>query len=402
MSTLPLDGIRVLAVENFMAGPVASMWLADAGAEVVKIERPGSGDQARSLAPYKELDGQRYSIAFNRANRNKQSVTLDLKTPEGHDIFLQLVAEADVLLENLNPTAMTGLGFGYEDMKAVNPRLIYASVSGFGRDDHLPSPYGNRAAFDIVGQAMSGLMLRPAGAEVEPVYLGFPLADLYAASLAVTGIYQALFARERTGTGAHIDISLVDASILLNELGIALYSATGQMPSPGLHALTAPFGAYCVADGDIVIGVLGEPVWQRFAVAVDMPELVERPEFADGLLRHCNHKLLLEAVQPWLSAHSVEEAIAQFERHDVPAAPLLNIDGVIQSPHTIARQMVVDVEDPAWGTLKIAGNPIKSTMAAEMPVKPPPLLGADTQHVLNEWIGMDRQRIDALRSKGIL
>ena len=381
----PLEGIRVLAVENFIAGPIASMWLADAGAEVVKIERPAGGDQARGLPPFRERDGDRRSLSFVRANRNKRSLALDLKAPEGRELFLRLVDAADVVLENLNPTAMQRLGLSADVLRARNEELIYVSISGFGRVD---SPLADRPAFDVVAQAMGGLMRRPESADERPAYLGFPATDLYAATLAVAGTYRALFRRERFGGGDHVDIALLDGAIALNELSLIMHSALGTVPKAGLHALTAPFGAYAARDGYLVIGVLGDATWWRFTEAIGRPDLRERPELADGIARHENHDVLLEAMRPWLEQHTVEQAVAVLSAHDVPAAPVHDVDDVARSEHARARGMLLDVEDPCWGTLTVAGNPIRSADQPVAPCEPAPGLGADTESVLESWLGI--------------
>jgi CoA:oxalate CoA-transferase len=397
----PLSGIRVLAVENFIAGPVASMWLADAGAEVVKIEHPETGDQARNLAPFRDSDGERRSMSFMRANRNKKSVALDIKDERGHQLVLDLIRSADVFLENLNPTALSRQGLDYESVRSVAPSIIYVSVSGYGRGVR-PSPLTGLTAFDAVGQAASGLMWRPSGATEAPVYLGFPLTDLYAATLAVTGTYQALFHRERTGEGAHVDISLVDGGAALNELSIISYSSLGTRPQPGLHALTAPFGAYLAADGYVVIGVLGEAIWQRFSTAIGAPELLDRKEFADGILRHKNLALLMETLQPWLDIRTVEQVVAELSAHGVPSAPVVDIDGVLASEHLRQRGMLIDVEDPVWGSITMAGNPLKTSLVPDDAVRPAPALGADTDEVLMSWLQSDPGTIATLREQSVI
>jgi CoA:oxalate CoA-transferase len=239
----PLTGIRVLAVENFIAAPFASMWLADAGAEVVKIETRDGGDFSRSTSPVKPgVDGKPSGLSFLRTNRNKKSVTLDLKNPEGQRIFKDLAAQADVVIENLRPNVMDRLGIGYAELSKINPRLIYGAISGFGHGDILPSPYGHFPAFDIVGQAMSGLMFRPDRTDERPTYLGFSLADIECGILALYGIVLALLHRQSTGKGKKIDISMYDASLMLNEISVAMYSATRRTSPPGVHAVPAPFG----------------------------------------------------------------------------------------------------------------------------------------------------------------
>lgn len=401
MDPLPLEGIRVLALENFIAGPMASMWLADAGAEVVKVERPGSGDQARDVAPVRQRDGRRQSMAFVRANRNKRSLTLDIKSEAGREVLLELIGAADIVLENLNPTALARLGLDHDSLRPRFPRLIYVSVSGFGRSLR-PSPLMDRTAFDVVGQAMSGLMWRPEGAVDQPRYLGFPLADIYAATVAVSGTYQALFHRERTGRGAYVDVSLVDGAVALNELSIVMRSMLGAETQPGLHALAAPFGAYRARDGYVVLGVLGEAVWRRFVAALGIQEAADRPEFADGVSRHRHSQELMALVQPWLDERDVAEVVDTLAAYDVPAAPVLDVDGLLASDHLQARGMLLNVDDPVWGPVMVAGNPLKTSIVPTDLAAAAPGLGADTEQVLSGWLGMGEARLAALRDRGVI
>lgn len=402
MEELPLEGVRVLALENFIAGPVTSMWLADAGAEVVKIERPGGGDQARGLEPSRTTEtGERRSLSFMRSNRNKKSVALDIKTESGLAVLKRLLSVTDVLIENLNPTALSRLGLDYESLAPEFPRLVYVSISGYGRGVR-PSPDMTNPAFDVVGQAVGGLMWRPEGAGERPRYLGFPMSDIYASTVALAGTYQALYSRERTGKGSYVDVSLVDGAAALNELSIIMRSALGITPEPGLHALTAPFGAFEAQDGWVVIGVLGDSVWRRFVVAVDAPQLLEDSRLANGVLRHQNLAVIMEVLDPWLRERTVNDVVRELSSHDVPAAPVLNVDELLESKHLQERGMLLQVDDPAWGSITMAGNPLKSSLVPSDLTHPAPLLGADTDDVLGSWLGSSSGEIAALRGEGAI
>jgi formyl-CoA transferase len=398
---LPLEGIRVLALENFIAGPVASMWLADAGAEVVKIERPHVGEQSRGLSPSRGSGDEARSLSFLRANRNKRSVALDIKSLAGREVLQRLLAHTDILVENLNPTALSRLGLDYASLRDRFPRLVYVSVSGYGRGLR-PSPEAGAPAFDVIGQAASGLMWRPQGAGDTPRYLGFPLTDVFASTIAVAGTYQALFARERTGRGAHVDVSLVDGGAALNELSIIMRSALGVRPAPGLHALTAPFGAFEAKDGWLVIGVLGDAVWRRFVAVIDAPEMLADPRLRDGTTRHANLPVIMEHLGPWLAARTVEQAVGELGAGDVPAAPVLDVDDLLKSAHLRARGMLVEVDDPAWGRVTMAGNPLKTSLVPHDLARPAPGLGADTDDVLTGWAGVAPDELTALRSTGVI
>ncbi len=398
----PLDGIRVLAVENFVAAPIASMWLADAGAEVVKIEEPGKGDQSRAMAPLRpDADGKPQGLSFVRTNRNKRSVTLDLKSVEGKRVFRELAAKADIFIENLRPGVMDGLGLGWQQLQAINPRLIYVAISGFGHRDILPSPYTDHPAFDIVAQAMTGLMYRPQRSDDAPVYLGFSLADIQAGMVASQGVLLALIQRGRTGAGQKVDVSLYDASLVMNELPVTLYSATGQKAKPGVHAVTAPFGAYKTADGYIVIAVLGEHVWRRFVEVVGLPSLLDDERFADGVKRNANLPVLNERIAPWLAAHTRKQAVDAFNAGGVPASVVNQVEDIFDCPHIEAREMLLTLQDPVWGEVQVPGNPIKMTGARGAPSEPPPRLGEHNEDVLGRWLGYAASDVAALTRRTV-
>lgn len=399
----PLAGIRVLTVENFVAAPFASMWLADAGAEVVKIETREGGDFSRSTNPVKPgADGRPSGLAFLRANRNKKSVTLDLKHPEGRRIFIDLAAQADVVIENLRPNVMDRMGLGYADLSKINPRLIYGAISGFGHDDILSSPYGDFPAFDIVGQAMSGLMYRPERTGDRPTYLGFSLADIQCGILALYGVVLALLHRQTTGKGKKIDISMYDASLILNEISVAMYSATKRTAPPGVHAVTAPFGTYRAKDGYIVIAVLGEHIWKRFAEVIGRPDLPDDPRFADGALRKQHLDELNVEIDAWLGDQSRESALAALRAGGVPCANVNDVPDLFDCPHVAARKMLMTLDDPVWGPIQVAGNPIKMSDVPEPEAKVPPSLGEHNSDVLHEWLGMDDGAIAKLQEMNVI
>ncbi|WP_042297707.1 CaiB/BaiF CoA transferase family protein [Paraburkholderia bannensis] len=399
----PLEGIRVLTVENFIAAPFASMWLADAGAEVVKIEAREGGDFARSTSPVKaDVDGKPNGLAFLRTNRNKKSVTLDLKHAEGQRLFKELAAQADVVIENLRPNVMDRLGIGYAELSRINPRLIYGAISGFGHDDILSSPYGDFPAFDIVGQAMSGLMYRPERTSDRPTYLGFSLADIECGILALYGVVLALFHRQTTGTGKKIDISMYDASLVLNEISVAMYSATKQTSPPGVHAVTAPFGTYRAKDGYIVIAVLGEHIWKRFADAIGRADLTSDPRFADGMLRKQHVHALNVEIDAWLADCSRESALAILRAGGVPCSNVNDVPDLFECPHVAARKMLMTIDDPVWGHIKVAGNPVKMSDVPEPEAKTPPKLGEHNSNVLHEWLGLDEGEIGRLQALKVI
>jgi len=401
-SLRPLDGIRVLTVENFLAGPFCSMWLADAGAEVVKIESPDGGDFARSTEPVKvDSEGRDRGLSFLRSNRNKKSVTLDLKRPEGKAMFIELARHADIVVENLRPGAMDRLGIGYQHLRKVNAALIYVAISGFGQRDILPSPYKDHPAFDIVGQALSGLMYRPERKDDRPVYLGFSLTDIEAGILGAYGAMLALFQRHRTGQGQMVDISLYDASLILNEISVTMFSVFKQPSKPGVHAVTAPFGTYQTNDGYIVVAVLGERIWERFCAVIGQPQLKADPRFKDGVLRQANLGELNSSIEPWMRARSKAAAVQALLAGGVPASPVQDVGELFDCPHVAARNMLMTLDDPLWGAVRVAGNPVKMSAVPEVEANSPPTLGQHTEEILKRWLNVSDADLAGLRERGI-
>jgi formyl-CoA transferase len=284
---------------------------------------------------------------------------------------------------------MDRLGVGWAVLREINPRLIYVAVSGFGHSDVKPSPYTQYPAFDIVAQALSGLMYRPQRQGNDPIYLGFSLGDIQAAMVAIQGTLLALLQRGLTGKGQKVDISLYDATLVLNELPVTLFSATGQKAKPGVHAVTAPFGAYQASDGHIVIAVLGEHVWRRFCEAIGQPQLVEDERFATGVLRQTHLGELNEFIRPWLAARTRDQAVQTLLGHGVPASNVNDVHDIFECPHVAARDMLVKLEDPVWGPVEVPGNPIKMSAVQNIPLVPPPRLGEHNQEVLAEWLGAE-------------
>lgn len=401
-SIRPLDGIRVIAIENFIAGPFCSMWLADAGAEVVKIEAPGLGDYSRGTAPTRpDETGKPQGLSFVRSNRNKKSVTLDLKNPEGRAVFMELAEKADILVENLRPGVMDRLGIGYSRLAEVNPRLIYVAVSGFGQKDILPSPYLDFPAFDIVGQALSGLMYRPERTGDRPIYLGVSISDLLAGITGAYGTMLALVQRGRTGKGQLVDISLYDASLVLNEISVAFYSVFKEIPPPGLHATTAPFGTYETRDGYVVVATLGDHIWMRFCDVIGRPELKSDPRFGDGIARRSAIRELDAEINPWMKVRTRAEVVEAMRAGGVPASVVQDIPEIMECRHAAARNMMLEIDDPVWGKVKVAGNPVKMSDVAEVAAAMPPKLGEHNEEVLTTWIGADAARLAQLRERKV-
>jgi len=329
-------------------------------------------------------------------------VTLDLKHPEGKRIFKSLAAQADVVLENLRPNVMDRLGLGYAELSKANPRLIYGAISGFGHDDIQPSPFGNLPAFDIVGQAMSGLMYRPERTGDRPTYLGFSLADIQCGNLALHGVMLALLHRERTGRGKKIDISMYDASLVLNEISVAMYSATKQISPPGVHAVTAPFGTYRASDGYIVIAVIGEHIWKRFCDVIGAQELVADVRFESGVSRRMHLDDLNAHIDAWLVDKTREETLRLLRAGGVPCSTVNDVPDLFDCPHVAARNMLMQLDDPVWGPIQVTGNPLKMSDVPEPEAKLPPLLGEHNSDVLHKWLGMTDGQIGMLQEQKVI
>lgn len=399
----PLDGIRVLAVEHFMAGPYGSMLLADFGAEVIKIEPPGTGEAGRHVAPCIANERGMVSQTLVRLNRNKKSVALNLQEAQGQEIFRRLVGVSDVVWENLRPGTMDRLGLGYQTLRAIKPALIYASVSGFGHSDIYQSPYAQLPAFDIVAQGMSGLMLR-AGKEGEPpAYLGFPLGDQYPSVLAAFGVVLALRWRDLTGEGRRVDISMYDALASLNELCIGLRNFTRQ-PSPrGTVGVSAPYDAFRVSDGYVVIAVVGEPIWERFCRTIGREDLLEDPNLERGMDRlERTEGLLRPIIEDWGRDKTRAQVVELLNAQAVPAAPVYDVDELLSCPHLRARNMLLAIDDPVAGRVVVAGNPIKMSGAPEPATEPSPQLGQHTAEVLSELLGLRQSDLAALAAEGVI
>ncbi len=384
---LPLAGIRVLALENFVAAPTTTMLLADWGADVVKVEA-GAGDTYRSFPPLQRTAEGVSSVWFTRLNRGKRSLSLDVNAPEGRETFLRLAAEADVVVQNLRPGTLAKVGLGYDVLAAANPRLILVSISGFGQPDVMPGPYTSMPAFDLIGQAMSGITYTSGHEGEPPAPVGFPLIDTSVGDWAAMATLLALFSRERTGVGQHLDISMFDVGLHLNEYAIGAYGWTGSAPLRGRLASSAPFELVRARDGYVAIAVSGQPIFARFAAAIGRPELVDDPRFADGTLRSAAmDEFLLPIIEAWTTERTVEQVLDELGRSGVPASRVQSVGDLFDDPHVAARNMIVSVPDPILGEVRVAGNPIKSTTMPPLDVRRAPQLGADTDEVLTEWLG---------------
>ncbi|KAB2849769.1 MAG: CoA transferase [Hyphomicrobiaceae bacterium] len=386
----PLEGVRVIELCHVMAGPVCGLMLADMGADVIKVEKvPGGDDVRRSVPP--AIGGE--AAAFLMVNRNKRGIAVDLKSADGRDLLLRLLGTADVLIENFRKGVLEKLGFGLQDMRRHNRRLVYCSISGFGRT----GPMADEGGFDLVAQGMSGLMSITGEAPGRPpVKVGAPVTDITAGILAAMGICAALHRRERTGEGEFVDTSLFEAGIALTYWQSAIAMATGVAPGPmgSAHPLNAPYQAFKTADGWITIGAANQANWLRLVHVIGAPELALDPRFASNADRMGNLKSLETELSQRLAKEPSAHWLESLSRSGVPSGPVLDVAAMHAHAQTEARAMVVETQHAALGAVATLGNPVKFGDATAS-IGPAPLLGQHTREVMRE-LGYDEKDIDRL------
>jgi crotonobetainyl-CoA:carnitine CoA-transferase CaiB-like acyl-CoA transferase len=376
-----LAGIRVLELTQVMAGPFCGQVLADMGADVVKVEPPGTGDQTRHAMGFR-MRGED-TAAFLAVNRNKRSVALDLKEPADREAFHGLVGAADVVLENYRPGVAAKLGADYETLAALNPRIIYASISGFGQT----GPYAQRPGFDLIAQGLSGVMSVTGEPGGEPVKCGVPISDLASGLFCAVAILSAYVARERTGRGQRIDTSLFEGALALSIWESAELWATGRIPEPlgSAHRLTAPYQALRTRDGHVTVGGNNQRLWERLCRTLGREDLIEDPRFATNEARMANRAALAAELESALAARDTGEWVEALLEAGVPAGPIHDYAQVFEDPHTRAREMVVELEHPVEGTIRALGIPVKLSETPGRIRRPAPLLGEHTDEVFAEW-----------------
>jgi formyl-CoA transferase len=390
---LPLRHIKVLDLSRILAGPYCTMLLGDLGAEVIKVERPGSGDDTRQWGP-PFLNGE--SAYYLCCNRNKKSVTLNLKSAAGRDLGRRLAQQCDVLVENFLPGTLDEFGLGYDALRVLNPRLIFCSITGFGQD----GPYRDQPGYDLLVQAMAGVMSITGEPEGAPMKVGVAIADINAGLFAANAIMAALVARAASGVGERIDIALLDATVAwLANVG-ASYLATGTPPQRfgNAHPSIVPYQAFRAADGYIVVAVGNDAQWERFCLAIERPEFATHARFRSNPLRVENRAVLIQLLEQVLLTRPAAEWLERLAQAGVPSGPVNTLDRVFADPQLQARAILRTVPHPAIGTLRLVGSPIKLGSAGALPLRPPPLLGEHTDDVLRERLGLDAAAIAALRS----
>ncbi len=398
----PLSGIRVTGLEQYMAGPYCTLLLADAGAEVIKIERPGSGDPRRAMPPFAESGGKRKAAGFMGYNRNKKSLALDLRGARGQEIFRKLVQASDVVVENLRPGATSKLGLWQKEMRRLNPRLVWATISGFGQLEGYRGPYSDRPAFDIVAEAMSGIMNQVGFADKPPSWTIYGMADIVSGQVAAYGIMQALFMRERTGEGQLVDSAMFDNMLALTEAMVALYSVTGQIPQRGWPRNLWPRGAYQTRDGYIALNVPDNIIWSRLCKAMGRDDLTDDARATSGTARSANVDTLQPIIEGWLAALTREQAVDTLNAAGVPCGPIYTAEDVFNDPHVKARGMIMPVADPEFGTFGVARTTPHLSSAPEPPADPAPNLGKHPREILHDLLGYDSKDIDRLAADGVV
>ena len=391
---MPLSHIKVLDLTRFLAGPFCTMLLADMGAEVIKIETPGRGDETRYQGTI--IKGE--SWYFVGMNRNKKGMTLDLKAEEGKEIFLRLVKRSDVVVENFRPGVMRNFGLDYEALKKGNPGIIYCGISGFGKD----GPYALRPAFDFIAQGVSGFMSITGFPDREPVRTGIPISDSVAGIYAAYGILVALMARERTGKGQEVQTSLVDAMVSVLSFQADRFFGGGKVAERegNDHPVASPYGTFKALDGYINIAPAGDPMWERLAQAIGLKELIDDPRFRTSDLRRTHRKELNAIINEITRKRTMADWIEYLNKAGVPCGPINNLAQTFEDPQIKHQQMVLELEQPS-GKVKTLGFPVKMSNTPAKIHRPAPQLGQHTEEILS-GLGFSREKIKELKEKNVV
>lgn len=393
----PLEDIVVLDLTRVLAGPYCAMILANLGAKIIKVERPKTGDDSRSFGPYK--NGQ--SAYFVSLNRGKKSIAIDLKKPEGKQIIKELAKVSDVVLENFRPGTMRKLGLSYDVLSKINPRVIYAAVSGFGHT----GPYSEKPAYDIIAQALGGIMSITGQPGGEPTRVGSSIGDIIAGMFGVIGIISAIYERVFTGKGQMVDVAMLDGQVAVLENAIARYAINGEVPGPigSRHPSITPFGGFKTKDSWVIIACGNQAIWERFCKVVNREDLLEVEEFKTNEKRTENYEKIKPILGEIIIQKTTEEWLKIFESGSVPASVINTIDKLFNDPQVKARKMIIQAEQPGMGKIYVAGNPIKlSTLTEEVVTDPAPKIGEHTDEILQSFLNYDDAKIDELRKQKVI
>ncbi len=388
-----LEGLRVLDLSRVLAGPFSTMVLGDLGAEIIKIEQPGVGDDSRAFGPF---IGEESSY-FMSLNRGKKSITLNLKDDADRAVFIDLVKESDIVVENYRPGTMAKLGFEYEDLKKVNPRIIYAAISGFGHS----GPYSTRPAYDMIVQAMGGIMSITGEPGQAPVRVGSSIGDITAGIFGTVGILAAVEARHTTGEGQKVDVAMLDCQVAILENAIARYLVNGEVPVPlgSRHPSITPFQAFPTKDYYVIMSAGNDALWAKLCNVMGTPELINDPKFATNRDRNDNVVELSEIISKISVTKTTAEWMDVLEKGGLPVGPINTVDKVVHDPQIEARNMIVEVEHPVAGKMKFAGNPIKLSATPGEVTVPAPTLGQHTDEILKDLLGWSEDQIGAYNAQ---
>lgn len=375
----PLSGITVVDLSRILAGPYCTFLMAEMGARVIKVEPPGKGDDAREYGPF--CEGK--STYFSSINRGKESIALDLKAAKDKRIFETLLAKADVLVENFRPGTMEKLGYGWETLHSRYPRLVYAAASGFGHS----GPLSREPAYDMVVQGLGGIMSITGHSGQPPVRIGMSIGDIGAGLYTAVAVNAALVHREKTGEATKVDIAMFDCQLALLENAIMRYTVTGEVPGPlgARHPSITPFEAFETADGPMIIAAGNDGLWLKLCEALRRPDLAAAPQYKTNDLRNQNQARLKREIEGELKKASRAQWLERLGRAGIPAGPINNVAQALENPQVAARNMLITVDDPVSGELRLAGNPLKFSAFADPPTRAPaPALDADRERLLNE------------------
>lgn len=393
----PLENVKVLDLTRVLAGPYCTMLLQELGAEVIKVEMPIKGDDARHYGPFKENK----SVYFISINRGKKSISLNLKHEQGKQIIYDLVKQVDVVTENFRPGTMEKLGLGYDRLRELNPRIIYAATSGFGHT----GPESKKPAYDMLVQSMGGMISITGWPDKPPTRVGMSIGDIGAALYTAIGISTALYQREVTGEGQKVDVAMLDCQIALLENAVVRYQVDGIPPGPmgNRHPTITPFQAFRTKDDYIAIPVGNDAMWKIFCTAIERKDLITHESFATNKLRTDNIQELIPILEDVMKTKTVAEWVGVFEKANFPCSPINTIDKTMKHPQILARNMIVDVDDKDIGHVKITGNPIKMSSLPEEPTRPSsPDIGTSNREIFIERLGYSEADIAQWREQGII
>ena len=392
-----LSGVTVLDLTRVLAGPYCGMLLADMGATVIKIERPKVGDDSRAMGPFQNGE----SVYYMNFNRGKLGCTLDLKAPEGKEVFKQMVRRADIVIENYRPGTMEKLGLGYDVLREINPKIVYGAVSGFGHT----GPYSHRAGYDIVGQAMGGLMSTTGWPGGEPTRTGTPMGDVLGGLNLTIGVLAALLKAKATGRGDKVDVALVDSVVSSMTNINMIYLSEGRIPQRigNRYESTYPYDSFTTSDSSVIIGAGNDKLYDKLCDLMGRPELKTDPRFLKVSDRVKNHEAMKEIIEAWSVNYTVDELSDMLNKAGIPGCPINTIDRVVADPQIAGdRNMFPEVDHPVGGKMRLTGNALKFTNEDTTPTVPAPVLGQDNEKVYCGFLGLSQEQYSQLQASGIL